>query len=1100
MKDETESFLGELRLSRHLQSIAQVSALGLAIALGLSFIIPAHVIIEGGIRSTTPALLAILILGLTLLNILELLGGSGERGGIHALIHESLGESMGFIAAWSSFAANLLLCAALLNSASRSLAVLLPEIGTYATLAAVGTLIILVLINLFHLLPRRGMLTSVLLVLLVAFVALLVSAIPSWEPSSYSALSDSSAKNYLLAVASSITLFAGLEAITSSRRRILMPQIRLPQGLWVTLLVGGLLLIAVQLFVPALPSFSLQDEPAAVVRSLAGAGVFRTWVTMGVAFFALLLAASECMLTSARVLYSLSRMGALPLFFTRIQRPFRLPPYIFSTLTLMGSLLILLMPFGWLIEISAGLFLVLVILVNFAAIRSRQAELERRRTIVIPFFPLVPILALIFSIVLFFGLVPVGLLGAAGWIAIGSVLLLLYARSRLLEAQHGVTVFGQDPETERREGAFRVLVPLGTGVERRFILGLANALARQTNGDVVPLQVIPTADPLAIQEGRRIAEERNTLFKWSTRESAKNNVPTYPITRLASSVAQGIKDTAVEENCSLILMSWPMETPEEGTRTGRIMDPVVHSAPCDVAVVAYHPERLSSLQTDVEEGQADRDMASPTLQINRILIPTAGGPHAPLAMRLALLLAREFDATTQTVYVTRPDATESELEGGRQRIESTIEALREQLSSLPQVDASSTEVDQFPIESHVVRAHTVVDGIVQAGSESDLVIMGASEESLIDQVLFGALPEKTARACPTPVIITKSFRGLPRFWLRRVWDGFYQSIPKLTRREQAKVYRGVYHGAQPDTDYFVMMGLAAMIATYGLLQGSTAVIIGAMLVAPLFTPILAISLAVVRGDVRLLWIAFESALKGIALAIGLAVLLAALSPLRSVTHEITARINPNLFDLAVALVSGVAGAYAVAREDVSTALPGVAIAAALVPPLGVIGIGIAMWDANIAGGASLLFITNLIAIAFAGAITLLLLGFRPTPGAEQKARLRVGLITSLVMLIAIMIPLAIVFIDTARESQTYQVVETILQYYEETNPGLDLVQFDVSESDGEVNVDVTFNAIIAFSEDMAESLRNDLVQALDRPVTLHLVSIPAEDIIIPSPE
>lgn len=270
--------------------------------------------------------------------------------------------------------------------------------------------------------------------------------------------------------------------------------------------------------------------------------------------------------------------------------------------------------------------------------------------------------------------------------------------------------------------------------------------------------------------------------------------------------------------------------------------------------------------------------------------------------------------------------------------------------------------------------------------------------------------------------------------------------------------------------------------------------------APLFTPILAISLAVVRGDVRLLWIAFESALKGIALAIGLAILLAALSPLRSITHEITARINPNLFDLAVALVSGVAGAYAVAREDVSTALPGVAIAAALVPPLGVIGIGIAMWDTNIAWGASLLFITNLIAIAFAGAITLLLLGFRPTPGAEQKARLRVGLITSLVMLIAIMIPLAIVFIDTARESQTYQVVETTLQDYEGINPGLDLVQFDVSEIDGEVNVDVTFNALIAFSEEMAESLRNDLVQALDRPVRLHLVSIPAEDITIPSHE
>ncbi len=1098
MKDKTKSFLGELRLSRHLQSITQVSAVGLAVALGLSFIIPVHIIIESGIQSATPALLAILVLGLTLLNIHELLGGSGERGGIHALVHESLGKSWGFIAAWSSLAANLLLCAALLKSASRSLAALFPEIEAYAALAAVGMLIILVLINLFHLLPRRGMLPSVLLVLLVLIVALLISALPSWEPVSYSTLSDSSARNYLLAIASSITLFAGLEAITSSRRRILMPHVRLPQGLWVTLLVGGLLLISAQLIIPALPTFSFLFEPAAVTRSLAGTGDFRTWLTVGIVLFALLLAASECMLTSARVLYSLSRMEALPRIFTRIRRPFRLPPYIFITLTLMGSLLILLMPFAWLIEISAGLFLVLVILVNFAAIRSRRTEPERRRTIVIPFFPLVPLLALTFSIVLFFGLVPVGLLGAAVWIAIGSVLLLVYARPHLLEAQLGVTVFGQDPKTKRREGAFRVLVPLGSGVERRFVLGLANALARQTNGDVVPLQVIPTADPLAIQEGRRIAEERNTLFKWSTRESSRNSVPTYPITRLASSVAQGINDTAVEENCSLILMSWPMETPKEGTRTGRILDPVVHSAPCDVAVIAYHPERLSSLQ--VEEEQVDGDIESPPFQIKRILIPTAGGPHAPLAMRLALLLAREFDATTQTVYVTRPDATESEVEDGKKRIESTIEALREQLLSLPQVDASTADMSQFPIESHVVRAHTIVDGIVQAGSESDLVIMGASEESLIDQVLFGALPEKTARACPTPVVIAKSFRGLPRFWLRRVWDGFFRSLPKLTRREQAKVYRGVYQGAQPDTDYFVMMGLAAMIATYGLLQGSTAVIIGAMLVAPLFTPILAISLAIVRGDIRLLKIALESALKGIALAIGLAVLLTVLSPLRSVTHEITARINPNLFDLAVALVSGAAGAYAVAREDVSTALPGVAIAAALVPPLGVIGIGIAMWDVNIAGGASLLFITNLIAIAFAGAITLLLLGFRPTPGAEQKARLRFGLTTSLVMLIAIMIPLAIVFINTARESQTYPAVETTLQNYVDTNPSLRLVQFDVSEGDDDVSVDVTFNTLSAFTEDMAENLRNDLVQTLDRPVTLHIVSIPAEDITVPSPD
>jgi len=91
-------------------------------------------------------------------------------------------------------------------------------------------------------------------------------------------------------------------------------------------------------------------------------------------------------------------------------------------------------------------------------------------------------------------------------------------------------------------------------------------------------------------------------------------------------------------------------------------------------------------------------------------------------------------------------------------------------------------------------------------------------------------------------------------------------------------------------------------------------------------------------------------------------------------------------------------------------------------------------------------------------------------------------------------------LDTAHESQTFQVVETTLQNYTETNPSLRLVRFDISEGDGEVNVDVTFNALNPFSEDMAGNLQNDLMQALDRPVTLHLVSIPAEDITIPSPD
>jgi uncharacterized hydrophobic protein (TIGR00271 family) len=272
-----------------------------------------------------------------------------------------------------------------------------------------------------------------------------------------------------------------------------------------------------------------------------------------------------------------------------------------------------------------------------------------------------------------------------------------------------------------------------------------------------------------------------------------------------------------------------------------------------------------------------------------------------------------------------------------------------------------------------------------------------------------------------------------------------------------------------------------------------------MLVAPLFTPILALSLAIVQGDIRLLRIAIEAALKGVALAIGLGVFLTAISPLRSVTHEIASRTQPNLFDLAVALASGAAGAYAVARKDVATALPGVAIAAALVPPLGVVGVGLAMGDPGIAGGSSLLFITNLIAITLAGAITLILLGFRPTARADRAARLRVGLIASLVLLVAITIPLGVVFVRSVQESRIRQIIDQTLTTQLLEHVGYELVDFNFETDEETLAVMVTIYAQSQVPPAMVDTTRNRLSQALHRDVRLQLRSIPIEEIERPEP-
>lgn len=1074
-----QPFLGELRLSRRLGSLRQVVAAGLVISLGLTFLLPGTFRQELGIDSSAPILLAAFVLGLTILNVIELLAGSSERGGTYVLVHESWGGTAGFAAGWALLALGIVLATTFFHAFGATLVYAFPALEPNALYIPIGAFAFVILIQLLGVLPFRN--RTWLLILLLPLGLAVLSFIKLTHSGGSAGPLAMAGGEFPRAAGWGTLIYASLEVLLSGRRQLQDPKQHLPQGLLVSLFLGGILIAAMVGL-----SISAGDQ-AGVLTLMAHLGEGdSTRFGFAVAFgsIAYFIAGNNALMVAARQLYTLSRFGALPRGFTVVRKPFRLPPLIF-VLLLVLAIPALWLPTGTLLDIGAAAALFVCLLLNLAALISRRREPERRRWFVTPLFPLVPALAATACAFLFFSLQGGGLIGIGAWLAVGALYFSFYARSHLMEAQHGVLIFGREPLEHKHEQAYRILVPLSAGVERQFVLGLATALAKQSKGEVIPLQVVPMSDPLAIQEGRRLAQERNMLFEWSTRDAGSSDVPIHPITRLASSVAKGIYDTAVEEECDLVLLTWPVRSQQEGTRMGRVLDPVVRNTPCDVAVIAYHPE---SFQEDEQEDGP--------LTITDILVPTAGGPHAPLATRLALLLAQEFDASTRTVYVARPDASESELAQGREWINNTLQSMRETARTLQKLDPSQEELQ---LESVVVQSDSVVDGIVEAGAESDLVFIGASEESLIDQVIFGTLPEQIARACPSPVVMVKRYRGLSRFWLQRLWDSLSQALPKLTLEEQVEVYKRVRRDARPDTDFFVMMGLAATIAAYGLLQGSAAVIIGAMLVAPLFTPILAGSLAIVQGDIRLFRLSLEAALKGITLAIGIAVVLTALSPLRTLTVEITSRTSPNLFDLAVALASGAAGAYAVARKDVATALPGVAIAAALVPPLCVIGVGIAVGDARVTGGSTLLFFTNLIAITLAGSITLLLLGFRPAAGAKREARLRLGIVTFLVLLTAITIPLAIIFVDAVQTYQTEQIIERVITEQLDPHDDLTLVTFEQIEDGPALIIRAEINTTTTLEKTLAQSMSTALRTRLGQPVTLQLIAVPVQEIEIHQP-
>jgi len=198
-----------------------------------------------------------------------------------------------------------------------------------------------------------------------------------------------------------------------------------------------------------------------------------------------------------------------------------------------------------------------------------------------------------------------------------------------------------------------------------------------------------------------------------------------------------------------------------------------------------------------------------------------------------------------------------------------------------------------------------------------------------------------------------------------------------------------------NTQYMMLMFLSTMIAAIGLFANSAAVVIGAMVLAPLMTPIVAFSMGLLRGENEMLRNALIKIGWGIAIALSASALMSMLLPQVELTSELKARINPTLLDLGVAIFSGIAAAYSKSHKSLRESLAGVAIAVALVPPLATAGIGLGRGELYVFYGAFLLFFTNLVGISLAATISFQFLGFSNAVKGK-KSLIAVSLVLALV--------------------------------------------------------------------------------------------------------
>ncbi|WP_315761267.1 DUF389 domain-containing protein [Sphingomonas sp. Y38-1Y] len=284
-----------------------------------------------------------------------------------------------------------------------------------------------------------------------------------------------------------------------------------------------------------------------------------------------------------------------------------------------------------------------------------------------------------------------------------------------------------------------------------------------------------------------------------------------------------------------------------------------------------------------------------------------------------------------------------------------------------------------------------------------------------------------------------SFVAVRRWWAAHLRRGLDHEAVLTQVRDDAR-----WNGR-----YAFMTLMAAGIAMLGMLLPSPVIVLGAMLISPLMGPIIGLGFGIATFDWREIRAALAALALGIVLAVAFSALIVLFSPLQNATDEIASRTRPNLFDLFVALFSALAGAYAMIHGRHGTVV-GVAIATALMPPLCVVGFGLATQNATVLGGAILLFVTNFVTIALSAAVIARLHGF----GAHlspQHTLFQTFLIVAL--LAALAVPLGVSLRQIAWESIFSRQVREVIAA--EFGGAARLSQVDVTYGADRIRVEAT---------------------------------------------
>ncbi len=658
------------------------------------------------------SILLIFFVGINFLGYLELSQSLPSSGGAYQMVQScEEGNWLAFLTGWATILAGLSAAGLIIQAFGRQASVILEALFGWSLPSFPIAAGLLLVVGGYKLLPKRKWRQTFLLgpILSILLIGILI-ALPRIHTINLLPIQGDwrGAFGLLLLPYLGLEIAAGLKGDLYDRSKN-TPKVFLIAGS-----LAGTIPALVFMIVQGVlsPGFSSSFMNPLIDLSGTWSGI---WIQGGMAFLSLAampIALDRILSFVIRQYYAMTRDGFWPKIFLQIHKRSKKP--FFILIVVLGLVLVTqLIDFRYLAGLGSSFYLVVLMAVNFSLTRQEQIACPFQ----LPIHPWIPALVLIFDLLL--GLVWAEYLPAAGLlITIGLIFYLIYGRHHSIKAKEGITVFKTPVKEEVPKQNKRILVPISNPDTAESLLHLAGSLAKPENGKVIALQVITVSNQLPLSDGRIEAEANRMLLDRAIDQATKEEFRIQTMTRVSRSIAEGILDTAREEDVDQILVGWGGGESRTITRSmGPVLDPIISDAPCDVLIVKGFD----------------------WTKIKSILVPTAGGPNAPIGAYLASTLAQSNDANVTGLYVQVGRASSSRMAENRRILDETFHGLTFRKDP----------------EKKIITANSPQAGILSEAEDFDLVIIGASEQGGLDQFAFGSIPQRIASQAPSSSIMVK---------------------------------------------------------------------------------------------------------------------------------------------------------------------------------------------------------------------------------------------------------------------------------------------------------------------------------------------------------